>query len=780
MKTPHHHEPTFDFLALSEKAATKALKDNLIALSVAEAKHFQKEIGRPLTLTELTVLSIQGSEHCSYRSSRRHLKHLPTKGKNVILGPGEDAGIIEIAREGKHRWGLVVGHESHNHPSQLVPYEGAATGIGGCVRDILCMGARVIGVLDPLRFGDPSKHLTRWLTREVVSGIASYGNPLGVPNLGGDIEFDPSFDANCLVNVVALGVLRDDELIHSFVPEEAARVGYDIIVVGKPTDRSGFGGASFASADLSETDAEANKGAVQEPNPFLERHLLVATYDLFTELKQRKLLDKVSFKDMGAGGNVCASVEQVEPRGFGAEIDLEKIHTAKGDFPPHIIACAETQERFCWICHPSVTQLILDTYNQKWELPRAAVGARASVVGKVKTGNYVLKYHGAKLVDTPPSVLTEGLSYCRQYKRAKSKIRDNPPNWRKLDLAKVLEKLLASPQIASRAPIYEKYDKQVQGATTADAGLGGSGIIQPLLNTTAPVKLKKIGIAIGLGGSSTLGQYSAKLQAEHAVAEAVTNVVATGATPLALTDCLNYGNPERSAQMAELVDGIAGLRQAAEIFKTPFVSGNVSLYNQNSNKSINPSAIVACFGRLNDASKATPSKLQAAGNALVLVGTRASQLGGSALLNSLKKSSSKTFSLDLNLINREVQTVLKANRKGWINSARDLHRGGIGTAACEMAFGTGLGLTLDLADLMGNTWSNLFAESPGFLLEVAPKNLAQLGTLATRSNVTLTVIGQVIAEPELTIVDSRKVLIQAKITKLEKIWSEGLRKILLS
>ncbi len=765
---------------LNEKSAAKTLKANQIALSISEAKHFQKEIGRPLTLTELTVLSIQGSEHCSYRSSRRHLKHLPTKGKNVILGPGEDAGIIEIAREGKHRWGLVVGHESHNHPSQLVPYEGAATGVGGCVRDILCMGARVIGVLDPLRFGDPSKHLTRWLTREVVRGIAGYGNPLGVPNLGGDLEFDPSFDANCLVNVLALGVLRDDEIIHSYVPEEAARVGYDIIIVGKPTDRSGFGGASFASSDLSEANAEANKGAVQEPNPFLERHLLVSTYDLFNELKKRKLLDKVSFKDMGAGGNVCASVEQVEPSGFGAEIDLEKIHTAKGDFPPHVIACAETQERFCWICHPKATKLILDTYNQKWELPRIAAGARASVVGKVKSGNYVLRYHGEKLVDTPPSVLTEGLSYCRQYKRAKAKVRDNPPDWRQLNLTKVLRKLLKNPQIANRAPIYEQYDKQVQGATSTDAGLGGCGIVRPLANTSAPAKLKQIGIAIGLGGSSTLGRYSAQLQAQHAVVEAITNVVAAGATPLALTDCLNYGNPERSAQMAELVDGIAGLRRAAETLQTPFVSGNVSLYNQNGNQSINPSAIVGCFGKLDDANKAIPSKLQVSGNALVLVGKRTKNLGGSTLLDSLRKSSSKTFTLDLGSIKREVQTVLKAARQGWLASARDIHRGGVGVAALEMAFGTQFGLNLDLADWTGNSWTNLFAENPGFLLEVAPKNLSQLGTLATKNNVELSIIGQVSAEPELVIAGSRKVLVQEKISKLKEIWNEGLRQILLS
>lgn len=782
MQAVKHIEPTFDFSALADSSAMRVLKGHKIALLPKEAKHFQQAIGRPLTLTELTILSIQGSEHCSYRSSRRYLKKLPTRGKQVILGPGEDSGIIEIAREknGK-KWGLVVSHESHNHPSQIVPYEGAATGVGGCVRDIVCMGARVIGCLDPLRFGDPDHHLTRYLIREVVAGIAGYGNPLGVPNLGGDIEFDPSFDKNCLVNVVALGILREDELIHSYVPAEAARIGYDIIVVGKPTDQSGFGGAAFASTDLSEEDAEMNKGAVQEPNPFLERHLLVATYDLFAELKKRKLLSKVSLKDMGAGGNVCASVEQISGLGFGAEIELTKIHVPenlRGKLSPQVIACAETQERFCWICHPKITPLILRIYNQKWELPRVSAGARASVVGKVKPGNYVLKYHGVTVCDVSAKILAEGLSYDRPFKRTVKKLCENKINFQKLKLGKVLQKLLADPQIASRAPIFEKYDKQVQGATAIDAGLGGSAVIRPLTNTTASEKLKKMGLTVGLGGNAVLGQYSAELQGAHAVVEAITNIVSVGATPLALTDCLNYGNPERPSQMAEIVDGITGLANAAKVFRMPFVSGNVSLYNQEGGRSINPSAIVAAFGKLQDADKAVSSKLQTAGNMLVLVGQRVRELGGSVLLSAFKKSSAQTFHLDLAQIARESAVVLSAAKQGLLASARDLHRGGVLVGLLEMAFATQRGLTLDLADLSGSIWPNLFAENPGFLLEISQLNLQPLAKIANKDNVQLTVIGRVEAQSELTVVDARQVLLCEKLGKLEKIWSESLRKML--
>lgn len=783
-----HSEPSFDIQSLSDSEAQKVLSANRIALSPAEARYFQKEIGRPLTLTELTVLGIQGSEHCSYRSTRQYLKQLPTKGKNVILGPGEDSGIVEIAKEtprlrsgqaprrtsrtrsgqGK-RWGLVMSHESHNHPSQVVPYEGAATGVGGIVRDILCMGARVIGVLDCLRFGNIDKHLTGWLTREVVEGIAGYGNPLGVPNVGGDLEYNPSFDSNCLVNVVALGVLREDEIIHSFVPAEAARVGYDIIIVGKATDRSGFGGASFASADLREEDAEANKGAVQEPNPFLERHLLVSSYDLFAELKKRKLLNKVSFKDMGAGGNVCASVEQVAKLGFGAEIDLEKIHVGEENLPPHIIAAAETQERFCWICHPKVTKLILDTYNKKWALPKVSKGARASVVGKVKKGNYVLRYRGTKVIDAPAQILTEGLLYNRPVEKKPREFPSQPLDFEKLNWPKVLRDLLKSENIASRRPIYEKYDKQVQGGTVVDTGHGSGAIIQPLINTQAPEELKKIGITIGHGGSSSLGAYSAKLQAAHAVAEAVANVVITGATPLALTDCLNYGNPEKPLQMGEFADGIAGLKEMAETLKLPFISGNVSLYNNNGRDSINPSALVACAGKLKDASKSISQKFQKAGNLLILVGKRSANLGGSEFEKATEQKLGSAFELDSKDFGNQVKFILKAAQKNLIASARDLHRGGVLIATAESAFGTTLGAKLENLNKV-----ELVAENPGFLLEITPENLKKIEMLATEQKVKITQIGQVSAESVFEV----EPFLREPTKELEKIWEESLREIL--
>lgn len=296
-------------------------KNNLakynIGLTLAEAIRIEREIlKREPTVTELVVFGIEGSEHCSYRSSHQYLKLLPTKAPNVILGPSEDAGIVRIAPG----WGIVIGHESHNHPSQIVPYEGAATGIGGIVRDVICMGAKVIAVADGLRFGEIKENRSKWIHEGVVRGISGYGNPIGVANLGGDLYYNDSFNDNCLVNVVALGVVKESEIIHSRAPKNAEN--FNFILVGKPTDNSGFGGASFASLELDEEKKEQNKGAVQEPNAFLKRHLLESTYDLFKTLKEKKFLSKVGFKDLGAGGVICASVELADAGGYGAEMFL--------------------------------------------------------------------------------------------------------------------------------------------------------------------------------------------------------------------------------------------------------------------------------------------------------------------------------------------------------------------------------------------------------------------------------------------------------------------------
>ncbi|MBU0457907.1 phosphoribosylformylglycinamidine synthase subunit PurL [Patescibacteria group bacterium] len=522
---------TLPFSTISDDEANKLLKKYQIALTVDEARKISEMLGRDPTVVEAVLWGIQGSEHCSYKSSSKFLKTLPTESSHVILGPGEDSGIVAITDEPKgKRWGIVISHESHNHPSQIVPYEGAATGIGGVVRDVVCMGSRVIGSMDLLRLGDLKTEESKTIAAEVARGIAGYGNPLGIPNLGGDTVFDSSYNSNCLVNAIAIGIVREDEFIHSYVPKEAGKVGYDIILVGKPTDRSGFGGASFASAAMDEEEKDQNTGAVQEPNPFLERHLLASTYALFDWLAANKKLNKVSFKDLGAGGVVCASVEQVADQGFGAVVNLDNVHVSMENLPPEVIALAETQERFCWTCHPDLTEHILNHYNTDWDLPSIAEGARASLIGKVTTdGIYKLSFKGNTVVEAKALDITCGLSYEREMEEVvnefeepeiecdsneiivesrKSKVEglvkspkskdlrplpsdktfDIRPSTFKTTISEVFKTMLSHPNYASTTPVTIHYDKNVIGNTIIEAGEADAGVITPLQDLASHVQ----------------------------------------------------------------------------------------------------------------------------------------------------------------------------------------------------------------------------------------------------------------------------------------------------
>ena len=332
-----------DFTDLSENQVRDKLSEYNIPLTPDEVRKIQSEmLGRAPSLAELVLFSIQGSEHCSYKSSRIHLKQFVTDGPDVVLGAKEDAGVVAVAIDNNgDRWCVVMSHESHNHPSQIVPYEGAATGVGGNVRDVMCMGAEVVACTDSFRFGNINTNKTKWVHEGVVAGIAGYGNPLGIPNIGGDIYYHDGYNENCLVTLVTLGIVRENDLIHSYAPKNADN--YDLILIGKPTDNSGFGGASFASLELQEEKKEQNRGAVQEPNAFLERHLLKSTYVLFDKLKRDGLIDRVGFKDLGAGGVACASVELAETAGYGAEVWLDRVHTGMDGLHPSVYLCSETQ-----------------------------------------------------------------------------------------------------------------------------------------------------------------------------------------------------------------------------------------------------------------------------------------------------------------------------------------------------------------------------------------------------------------------------------------------------
>ena len=381
-----------------------------LALKVSEIRAIARELGRDPTIVEAHAFDAQWSEHCSYKSSRHYLTRLPVDGPTVMQGPQEDAGIVHLGTWAGVRYGVVIAHESHNHPSQVVPFEGAATGIGGIVRDVLCMGARLIAIADPLRFGPRDDSHCRYVAQGVVDGIAAYGNAIGVPNIAGDVYFNDGFRDNCLVNVVALGLVAQDDIIHSCAPPDAE--GWDIVLVGKATDRSGFGGAAFSSLVLDDDDAEQNRGAVQVPDPFLKNVVMRASYRVFDVLRERGLT--VGFKDLGAGGIMGCTAEIVASGGFGAIVDLDRCPTSQEGLPPAVIAVGETQERLTWVVPPSFTADLLAIYNEEFSLPQIARGACAAVIGTVtKDRRYVLRHDGATVMDVAIDLLTGGIRYDR-------------------------------------------------------------------------------------------------------------------------------------------------------------------------------------------------------------------------------------------------------------------------------------------------------------------------------------------------------------------------------
>lgn len=802
---------------MSDVLVKESLDKYSIGLTVDEARKVESLLGRPPTVVEAVIWGIQGSEHSSYKSSRRFLKMLPVTGKHVILGPKEDSGIVALT-DGPpgRRWGIVVSHESHNHPSQVVPFEGAATGVGGTVRDVACMGARVIGCMDMLRLGDLKTPESRGISKEVMRGVGGYGNPLGVPNLGGDTVFDAGFNGNCLVNAVAIGIVREDEVIHSEVPEEAAEEAYDIIIVGKPTDFSGFGGAAFASASMEKEKKEQNTGAVQEPNPFLGRHLLISSYALFDWLAETNNMHRVSFKDLGAGGVVCATVEQVTGRNYGADMELSRVHVSIPNLPPEVIACAETQERFCWMCHPSLTQHIVRHYNEDWDLPGVAENARASVIGKVNgSGLYRLTHNRVTVCEARSRDITSGLLYNRPTNLAERK-RTEPdiscdergniaiaipspfPSGAcdggegrqqnrtvvragtfRTTIPEVFHAMLSHPNYASKSRVFRHYDKTVIGNTIVEAGEADASLIMPLRDLASYLpggshpdwKLdaadEKVGAAFAADGNPRYGRISAYWQGSLAALEAMMNVAAIGATPRALTDCLNYGNPEVPGHLAALEQGVKGISDAARAITfdgecVPVISGNVSLYNSLPDTShalsaIPPSAIVCCIGVIPDATKAITMQLKKSGSRLILVGDRKDECGGSAYYEILEDliGADRDSLIGSNLPQpdfaeaaRQMRFIIDAIGKGLVLSCHDISDGGLMLGLFEILCphrreDSKLGIQVGLDAMESSLPPDrlLFSQTPGFLIEINPDSVATLMKLSRRLGVHASDIG---------------------------------------
>lgn len=772
----------FDFNALNEDELLHTLREYQIVLTPTDVLTLQNTLlKRPPTLAECILWSIQGSEHCSYKSSRNHLKQFTTTGPQVIIGAKEDAGVVSVATDAQgKRYGVAISHESHNHPSQIVPYEGAATGVGGNVRDVMCMGAEVIGLADSLRFGDIAAAKTQWIHEGVVEGIGGYGNPLGVPNIGGDLYYHPGYNDNCLVTVVTLGIVAEEDIIHSYAPANAA--GYDLILVGKPTDNSGFGGASFSSLELEEDKREQNKGAVQEPNAFLERHLLKSSYALFKILKEKNLINQVGFKDLGAGGVACASVELAQASGFGAEIDLEQVHVGMENLNPSVILCSETQERFMWVAHPELTPLILAHYNETFALPEVSLGARASVIGKVREDDrYIVRFHGQEIVNAKAADVVEGIVYDRPFTESVRHFKE-PTLEEPLDYNAVLLKMLAHENMASRAPVFETYDKQVQGRTVIEAGEADAGVMMPYNSDDYPEAIRKTGIALSLDHNPRYCEIDPYWGAVNAVVESVRNVAAVGCEPVALTDCLCFGNPEKPEQMWDFTQAVKGVIMAQNALHTfadpdhplPVVAGNVSFYNESKHGAIPASPMISCLGRMDDANKAVSQHFKRTDSHIIMIGARKNECGGSLYYQLHGEMGAKLPKPDVREVQAQVRAIVDAINAGLVLSSHDISDGGAACAIAEMSLKNNIGATVDIAGQL-RADITLFTETGGFIVEIASADLVSAKAHFDKHAVDYAVIGHTNTDAHLRL----QHCIDIKVQVLHQAFENGLREKLI-
>jgi len=711
-RRPTSRLPNFAVLGKSDAQVRQGADAAGLTLRVDEIRRVAQGLGRDPSLVEAFAFDAQWSEHCSYKSSRAQLKKLPTAGSNVVVGPGEDAGIVHLGEHRGERYAIVAAHESHNHPSQVVPFEGAATGVGGIVRDVLCMGATVVAVADALRFGRIAESAAhqRYVARAAVDGIAAYGNAIGVPNIAGDVYFHEGFDDNCLVNVVALGIVKESQIIHSKAPPGSD--GWDIVLVGKATDGSGFGGASFSSVTLDAAQRDANKSAVQVPDPFLKNVIMRASYRVFEHLRAQGV--EAGFKDLGAGGIMGCTAELCAAGGFGAIIDLDDVTTAEENLTPAVIAIGETQERLAWVVPPEITPEVLRIYNEEFSLPEIARGARAAVIGCVQhEPRYVMRTGNQIVMDVDIAFLTGAIAEDRPQSSEVevTAVSDAPVSLPADNLLDVFLRVAAHRDVASRRPLFETYDGVVRGTTVLPRG-NAAGVI-------APIPDSPLAVALAIGGNPRFGAIDAYRAAELSVLDAALQVVATGAQPIALTDCLNFGNPQDDEQYGAFTRAVDGLAKAGSELSLPFISGNVSLYNESgARRGVPASAIIACIGRFSDVSVVVTNRIQRPGNAIFIMGPSGRELGGSVLSDVLELKATALPKVDYAGYGRLVEAYGKAAHDGLIASASAVRSGGAAACLLSMLYGNGYIRTLGL-ELRGNEcpYETLFGETPALVVE---------------------------------------------------------------
>ncbi|MGN6277976.1 MAG: phosphoribosylformylglycinamidine synthase subunit PurL [Sphingomonas sp.] len=659
-------------------------------LSPEEYDRVLHALGRRPNLVELGIFSVMWSEHCSYKSSRIHLKKLPTTGPQVICGPGENAGVVDIG-DGQ---AAIFKMESHNHPSYIEPYQGAATGVGGILRDVFTMGARPVANLNALRFGRPDHPKMRHLIAGVVHGIGGYGNCVGVPTVGGEVNFHGAYDGNILVNAMTVGVAQTDKIFYS----AASGVGNPIVYVGSKTGRDGIHGATMASADFDE-DSEDKRPTVQVGDPFTEKLLIEACLELMASDAI------VAIQDMGAAGLTSSSVEMASKGGVGIELDMDAVPQREEGMTPYEMMLSESQERMLMVLKPG-REAFAEAIFRKWELDFAVIGRVTD------TGRMVLTWNGETVCDIPLGPLAdEAPAYDRPWVRTEppAPLHDVPDC---TDIAADLLHLMGSPDIASRRWIWEQYDHMV-GADTVQRP-GGDAAVVRVHGTTK-------GLAITTDCTPRYCKADPVEGGKQAIAEAFRNLTAVGAKPLATTDCMNFGNPQRPEIMGQFVGCIEGMAEACAALDMPIVSGNVSLYNETKNddgsgSAILPTPAIGAIGLLDDWRKSATIAFKQTGDVVMVIGTRGGHLGQSLWLREVHgREDGPPPPVDLAAERKAGDFVRGQIAAGALTAVHDVSDGGIAVALAEMALAGNIGMLVQPAG-PGPTAKQFFAEDQGLYI----------------------------------------------------------------
>ena len=757
----------FDATAPAE-ITPQLLRDH--GITADEYERIHKALGRVPTLTELGVYSVMWSEHCSYKSSRVHLKRLPTRSKLVVQGPGENAGIIDIG----DGWACAFKIESHNHPSFIEPFQGATTGVGGILRDIFTMGARPVAVMDSLRFGPISQepgmdratlHKNHSVMEGVVSGVASYGNCFGVPNVGGETKFEPCYSGNPLVNAFALGLVKRDQIFYA----KAAGVGNPVIYVGSKTGRDGIHGATMASEEFSE-ESEAKRPNVQVGDPFLEKLLLEACL----EAMQTGAI--VGIQDMGAAGLTCSTCEMGGRGSVGLEIELDLVPQRDTGMTPYEIMLSESQERMLLVAEKGREQEVFQVFD-KWGLDAVTIGQ------VIPESTMRVLEHGRVVAEIPNQSLTDDAPlYHRPLERWEPPVPREMPETVKLgekqDLASDLKKLLASANICDKRWVYEQYDSMVQTNTVEGPGLE-AGVIR--------IKGTQRALAMALDGNGRWCYLDPKLGAMHAVAEAARNVACSGATPIAATNCLNFGNPEKPHIMWQFSQTIDGMTKACEELETPITGGNVSFYNETLGEGIYPTPVMGIVGILQDVKKAAGPRFQAAGKSLILL--RGSEPGDVADAEAEFGSSEYAKAVLGQMwgfppaleIEKEAalqKAIIQIVGEGLAESAKDCSEGGLAVTVAECGFAGGIGAEVTLAAGELPAEFVLFGEDASrILISCDPKSVERIKQIAVKFGLSAENIGSTVPEKLVISVDG-KVAVTISVLELKQVWAGALREAL--